>query len=225
MSRLYRGKIVYAHEDEGEFGREWFTVTVEDDGSRTLRCLCQMDPVRLTRDVTCSVDASFRPRDCFVRVVNEAEFVGSGWFRFSDDHVEGEIVTAKEGRISQKFATPGRANLFGTHPICIDIWKCVHVEADKPGETQKLENCFSSSLAVNGASGPMLTPKTYDLTFRGRDKVSVGAGTFDCVHFDWDTGTGRTLNLYAQPGDWLPIKTVVPERRRYYELVEYEVLR
>ena len=39
----YRGKIVYRTDGKGEEGREFFSVTVQPDGSRTLRALCEMD--------------------------------------------------------------------------------------------------------------------------------------------------------------------------------------
>ena len=223
-TRLYRGKLSYAHKEEGEFGREWFSVTVQPNGIRTMRCLCEMDHVALTRDVTYTVDKDFLPIDCFVRVTNENKFVGSGWFQFHDSWASAEVHTAAEGRISQRFETQGRAKLFGTHPISIDIWKCVHVRTALIGETQIVTNCFSSSLVANGASGPLLIPKTYAMTYRGKDKIDVPAGSFDCEHFDWDTGTGRTLNLFTQPGDWLPVRTEVPEFGRFYELVEFETL-
>ena len=66
MTRLYRGTISYAREDGGAFGQEFFTVSVDPDGSRTLRCLCEMDDIALVRDVTYTVDQDFRAIDCFV---------------------------------------------------------------------------------------------------------------------------------------------------------------
>jgi hypothetical protein len=225
MARLYRGKIAYIHEETGEFGREFFSVTVHDDGTRTMRCVCEMDHVKLTRDVTYTVRADFKPLDCFVRVVNQDTFVGSGWFRFAENFAEAEVLTAADGRLRQRHETPARVNLFGSHPICIDIWKCTQVKAERPGDVQRLDNCLSSSPVENGASGPLLFPKFYDMTYRGREKVTVPSGSHDCEHFAWLTGTGRTLELYTVPGDWLPVRTVVPERKRRYDLVEFERIR
>lgn len=220
MSRAFKGKINYMSEESGEFGREHFSVSVEDDGTRVLRCICEMDNVALIRDVTYTVDANFLPIDSYVRVSFEHKFVGSGWFRFTDSYVEGEAFTAAEGRMSQRLETDGRAKLFGSHPICIDIWKCKHVAAANPGELQVLGNCVNSSAAAHGASGPLLARKSYDMYYRGPKQVEVGAGSFACQYFDWRTGTGRTLQMYTSTEDYLPVKTVVPEGKRYYELVE-----
>ncbi|MDX2221742.1 MAG: hypothetical protein SFV21_03270 [Rhodospirillaceae bacterium] len=224
MARFYRGTINYISEAGGEFGREYFSVSVERDGTRTLRCVCEMDNVALVRDVTYTVDANFLPIDCYVRVSNDHKFVGSGWFRFTDTGVDGEVETVAEGRVTQHLPTPGRARLFGTHPICIDIWKCAHVQAARPGEVQLLDNCVNSSSVPNGASGPLLARKSYDMVYQGREQVTVKSGTFDCQYFHWRTGTGRTLQLYTATADYLPVKTVVPEGKRYYELVEFEEL-
>ena len=221
MARMYQGKIGYFSEEKGEIGREFFTVTIEEDGTRTLRCVCEMDLVSLIRDVTYTVDKDFRAIDCFVRVTDNHKFVGSGWFRFTDTMAEGEAYTAAEGRVSQKIETNGRVRLFGTHPIAVDIWKCAHAKATNPGIVQVVDSCMNCSSVLNGASGPLLARKHYDMVYQGPAKVTVPAGTFDCQHFDWRTGTGRTLNLYTTPGDFLPVRTVVPEGKRYYDLLEF----
>lgn len=225
MSRFYRGKITYVHDDTGEFGRELFSVNVYPDGTRTLRVVCEMDHVKLVREVVYTVGPDFKPIDCFVRVVNQDAFVGSGWFRFTDTYCEAEVFNAQEGRKHQRHDTPGRVKLFGSHPICIDIWKCTQIEAANPGKIQRIDNCMSSSPVENGAGGPFLYPKFYDMEYRGPEKITVKSGTYDTQHFAWHTGTGRTLELYTVPGDWLPIRTFVPERKRRYELAEFEVLR
>lgn len=224
MTRSYRGVIRYGHETTGATGKESFHVTVHADGSRTLRAVCEMDNVPLVRDVVYTVNDRFEALDGFVRLSAEGAFIGSGWFRFTDTLAEGEVFTAKEGRLSQRFETPGRVKLFGSHPICIDIWKCAHTPAERIGEIQPLTNCFSSSLVPNGASGPLMATKSYDITFRGEAQTTTDAGTFDCLRYSWDTYTGRTLVMDTVPGDWLPVRVHVPEAGRLYELVEFETL-
>ena len=225
MTKLYRGTISYSRKAGGEFGREFFTVSVEPDGTRTLRCLCEMDDIGLVRDVTYTVDEDFRAIDCFVRISREHRFIGMGWFRFTETLAEGESFTAANKYVSQKLPAKGRPRLFGTHPISVDIWKCVHVDRSRPGDIQSLTDCFNCSSAPNGASGPILEPKSYDMVYRGPEKVSVPAGNFACERYDWNTGTGRTLNLYTVPGDWLPVHTAVPEVGRYYDLIDFEYVR
>jgi hypothetical protein len=220
MSRDYSGVIRYASDADGDIGRVIFSVSVHDDGSRTLRCQCWMDQVALVRDVTYTVNERFEALDAFVRVVAKGAFVGSGFFRFTEAFAEAEVVTAAEGRVSQRVETPGRVKLFGSHPISIDIWKCAHTAPERAGEKQPLTNCFSSSLAPAGASGPMLNAKTYDVEFEGQDDYEGPAGRFAALRYNWDTYTGRTLVMHTAGADWLPLSVRVPEVGRYYELVE-----
>lgn len=196
MARSYRGVISYARETGGEFGREFFTATVETDGTRTLRCLCEMDDIGLVRDVTYTVDAEFLAIDCFVRVTSENRFIGSGWFYFTDTYAEGETFSAANGRVSHRLPANGRPRLFGTHPISIDIWKCIHIDRSRPYEVQTLTDCFNCSPAPNGASSPLLTPKSYGMIYRSEEKASVPAGTFACQRYDWLTGTGPVRSTF-----------------------------
>jgi hypothetical protein len=219
MTRNYGGSLQYRDAD-GPTGSERFSVTVHDDGSRTLRCQCWMDKVPLVRDVVYTVNSQFEAVDCFVRVFSAGVFVGSGFFLFADDHAEGEAWTRSDGRIRQRIETPGRVKLFGSHPISVDIWKCAHTPADRPGTIQALTNCFSSSLAPNGASGPLLNAKTYDVEFNGRETRQTSISAFECLRYQWHTHTGRTLVMCTTGEDWLPVNVRVPETGRSYDLVE-----
>ena len=82
--RSYRGKMLYLTDGLGEMGREWFHVTVQPDGSRTLRATCEMDDDRLLRDVVMTVSKNWYPVDAFVRLSIVEKLVGSSWFNFTD---------------------------------------------------------------------------------------------------------------------------------------------
>lgn len=221
MISQYKGRISYRDENSVEWGHEEFHGTVYEDGTRVLRCVCIMNNVNLVRDVTYAMHADFSPLDCFVRVSGDGRFIGSGWFRFTDELAEGEFVNADHGRMSQRIATPGRVRLFGSHPIVVDSLKAALVKPANPGELQRIDNSFSSSLVVNGASGPIMTAKQYDMYYRGPRTIEVPAGSFNTQYFDWDTNTGRVLQIDAIPGDWVPARVVVPQSGRRYELVEF----
>ena len=219
MARLYGGTISYTRNGQ-EFGREFFNVTVGQDDTRTLRCLCEIDDAGLVRDVTYTVRADFRPIDCFVRVTNQNRFVGTGWFQFGDRYVEGEAFTATEGRVSQRLEVAERIRVFGTHPLCSDIWKCASAKAERIGETQILDNCVNCSPFPNGDTGPLLARKTYELIYRGHETIEVAAGVFDCEHFSWGMTGNRTLHLYTAGPDYLPVRATVPEMGRSFDMVE-----
>ena len=220
MHRLIRGKISYTHEAEGEIGREWFTMTAGPDGSRTLRCLCQMDADGLTRDVVYTVDDAFQPIDCFVRLSVGNRFAGTGWFRFGDGFGEGEILTVTEGRMRQRLIIDGRVKAFGTHPICADIWKLAHLSPTRPGQLQHLTHSMNCSPLENGGSGPVLARKEYAYFYRGAETVTVAAGTFNCQRYDWPVRPDKTLCMWTTGPDFLPVRMTAPEVGKTYDLVE-----
>lgn len=87
-------------------------MSIQKDGLRTMRAVCEFDAEGITRDVTYTVGRDFKPIECYVRVALETKPVGSGWFRFTDDTAEGEAYTASEGRFSQRIKVSERVKAF-----------------------------------------------------------------------------------------------------------------
>ena len=54
-------------------------MTIQKDGTRTLRSKCEMDDSGVLRDVTFTVDKNWMPKDSFVRLTVKEVF-GSSWF-------------------------------------------------------------------------------------------------------------------------------------------------
>jgi hypothetical protein len=188
--RTIRGRLAYTSNKPErlgqERGRESFTITVHGDGRRTLRAQSEIDdPPAVLRDVTLSVGPDGRPVDAFVRLSVGDRYMGSSWFRFTDRAVECEGHTEQEGRISQRIEVPERPRLFGTHPIVADAWITRAAALDRGAEPQQIHDLFMCSLDHRGATGPMLlrSPTGVCLTFLGREKLTVQAGTFDALHF------------------------------------------
>ncbi|MDX2223391.1 MAG: hypothetical protein SFV21_11620 [Rhodospirillaceae bacterium] len=220
-SRLIEGRIAYRVSESGrtrEFGRELFSISVQSSGHRTMRAVCEFDDEGITRDVTYTVNAEFRPMDCYVRVALADRVVGAGWFLFGDDFAEGEAMTAAEGRIRQRIAVPERVTAFGSHPICSDIWRLAHLKRIGVGQPQRLSNCMNSSPLSHGESGPMLFRREYTYLYRGAERVNVGAGQFDCHRFDWPVRAGKTLCMWTCGDDLLPVRMAFPEGGKTYEL-------
>ena len=225
--RSYRGKILYIGDTLGERGREWFTVTVQRDGTRTLRSLCEIDDAeinhtRVLRDVTFTLDPKWRPLDAFVRItVNESE-TGSSWFRFSENLVECEGFTSTEGRFSQRVAVEEWPRSFGPHPVVCDIWHMGGWDWNNPATTQTWTAIMSSPLP-NGASGPMIGLSKFTTQYLGREKITVRAGTFDCHHFAFplhDRPGYTAEHLWYSGDDMDFVKIRWDYSKTTYELVE-----
>ncbi len=227
MPRLIEGYIAYVAGTNTptpkEFGREFFSMSIQADGLRTMRAVCEFDQEGITRDVTYTVGKDFKPLECYVRVALEGRPVGSGWFRFTDDMAEGEAYTATEGRFSQRIKLDQRIKAFGSHPICSDMLRLAHLRPENIGQAQHLTNCMNSSPLAHGESGPILGLRDYTYIYRGVETIKVGAGTFECQRFDWPVREGKTLCMWTATDDYLPIRMVFPEGHKTYDLMDLKI--
>lgn len=219
--RLIRGEIVYAVGDV-PFGHETFSVSVFPDGGRTLRALCRYDE-GLIRDVVYTVGADWRPREAFVRVARADAPVGSGWFTFTDTSAEGECLTAREGRVSQRIAVAERVRAFGSHPICSDVWRLAHLAVDRIGEERTLTHCMNSSPTAAGDTGPLLGWRDYRYVVAARETIDTPAGAVDCHRYEWAVRPGKTLRMWTGAPDFLPYRMDCPETRQRYELTSLDL--
>lgn len=219
--RTYEGRIAYLHETMGETGREWFSVSVHADGSRIVRARCEMDDDHLLRDVVVGMDSAFRPTHAHVHMMQHDRFLGSGWFRFSATEVECEADTAREGRISQRVSIAEPVRFFGTHPIVCD-GMMPGVFDHTRGERRQRVKAGASSLAPNGASGPMLTWFTMDLEYVRDERITVPAGTFETRHFLVHlAGTfDAPLEVWVHGPDCLVVRESWSILKSRYELIE-----
>lgn len=221
--RSYSGKVLYLTDGQGEMGREMFYVTIQPDGSRTMRATCEMDDDRLLRDVVMTVDKDFQPIDSFVRLTIEEKLYGTSWFRFTDTTAECQGFTAKEGRINQVFNTPTRTVSFGTHPVHGDAWGLAKFKDRTPGGILETEGIsFTSSHAPNGGTGPYLMPSSGKLKRRyiGLEDIEVAAGRFKGHHFQMLFGDYPPIDIWATSEDCIPIRLRWDLLKQTYDLVE-----
>ncbi len=221
--RRFRGRIDYRLFDGADVGREWFTVTVMPDGARTVRALCELDDIGLMRDVTYSVDRTWRPLDAAIRLSSGDRFQGSSWFRFTDREIECEGYTAQLGRFSQRIAVPGRPDIFAPHPLVCDGWQAAAFDPEGPA-TQEFLSAHPSA-DTHGRSGPIAAVTGKRLEFLGRENVTVPAGTFDAEHFlihpEEEGCKGFPLEFWAHGDDRLLVKMRWPLLGAEYVLSEF----
>ncbi len=180
--RNYKGRVNYIHDEIGERGREWFDVTIQKDGTRTLRSKCEMDDSEVLRDVTFTVDKNWMPIDSFVRLTVKGEFFGSSWFLFESDLVSCEGITKNEGRVSQKVRVSSPVRSFGCHPVVCDIWHLGSWDWNTVEKTQSWKSIMSSPLP-NGASGPMIGISDFQAKFIAEEEIETNCGKFQSKHF------------------------------------------
>ena len=221
--RNYKGKLLYLTDGQGEMGRESFNITIQPDGTRTMRANCEMDDDRLIRDVILTVDKEWYPLDAFVRLSIEEKFVGSTWYRFTDFSAECEGFTEKEGRFTQHFDSVNKIRFFGAHPLHGDSWGLAIWKRDKNKKLSDLGMCFASSHLPNGGSGPMLEPADNSITqhkYIGTEEITVPAGTFQTEHFQFLVEGYPPIDIWSIGDDYVPARLRWDYLKQTYELAE-----
>jgi hypothetical protein len=225
LHRSYRGKMLYITDGVGEMGREYFSVTVQPDGERTLRAQCEMDDDRLLRDVVLTVDREWRPREAFVRLAVDGRLMGSSWFRFTATHAECQGLTRREGRVTQQIDWPAGVESFGTHALHGDAWVVGRLRLHRGDLKHFALATFASSTMANGGSGPTLVTleggysTIHDL---GDERITVPAGSFDTRHIRIDVPGVDDFEVWAGGEDCLPVKLSSHGLRQTYLMTELE---
>jgi hypothetical protein len=189
--RNVRGEIRYIYEARGRdepFGREWFSWTEHEDGQRTLRAQCEIEAGfvaerSVLRDVTYSLDERYRPLDCFVRLHRSGQFLGAGWFNFTDQTAGGTALRAEVGLVSQSIPLTRRSPSVGAHPLVCDMLHCMSFDHSSSQKAQMSHGVMMTSNELDGCSGPFLSPHDLKIAFLGKETVTVPAGTFETEHY------------------------------------------
>ncbi|WP_260679324.1 DUF3108 domain-containing protein [Thalassomonas sp. M1454] len=234
--KTIRGTIKYTSNKPERLGhvrgREYFSQTVHANGARTLRAQTEIeDAPAVLRDVVYSVDENWKPLDGFSRISVGDEFVGTGWYRFTDEYAECESFTKEHGRQSQKLPLDKPVLAVGAHPTCGDAWFCqIFNIANGPGQ-QFFENLMLTSPDHRGATGPELFPFSYGLQYVGKEEITVAAGTFNALHFQFVETPGALPEdhplydvWFTDDGDYIFLKGQVGGyMQTAYELEELQI--
>lgn len=185
-------------------GIEHFRFTHHTDGKRTLRAHCEIEEPHpsVLRDIVYSLDEHGRPMDCHVRLTVDDRFMGSGWFRFTQDFVECESYGPTIGRLSQRMPLNGPIDGMGTHPVVADGYLLSLFDWAE-GEKKKLRVMLPSP-DHRGATPPIIAEVNIDAVFLGRETVTVRAGTFAAKHFQFiDDGSSGMAGQHPPYDVWI----------------------
>lgn len=231
--KTIRGKILYTslkpERMNQERGREYFSLTVQQDQCQVLHAHCEIDDEpAVIRDIVLSLNPESYPLDCHCRLTVGHKFEGSGWFKFSENKAQCETFNQRDGRISQSIDLERPIRWLGTHPIVADGMGCKAFDLKQGLGKQLFKDMALTSPDHRGATGPMLFTLGYGLEYLGEKTITVPAGTFDCHHFSFtDTAEGlpeehpkyevwctkdHYITVAAQAGGYMLTR---------YELVEY----
>ena len=86
---------------------------------------------------------------------------------------------------SEHEAYDERPAIFGTHPIQGDAWHLAVIDRSEGPKIHTFDRFLMTSLDHRGATGPSLVwhQPGLNIEFVGEETITVGAGTFDALHF------------------------------------------
>ena len=177
----HHGRLLYRRRDGGDVrGREDWALTLNRDGSRTMRCLAITDDSAFVRDVTYTIDHARQPVDAFVRVQVLGRVIGAGYFRTDGDTLRLTADSPAAGRVEQVVPSAGPLHII-THAVMLDGWTFWHYDTNGPAD-QSL-TCYNTSTRWNGTDGPVGRIEQLQVSLIGAEPVTVPAGTFECKHY------------------------------------------
>ena len=170
-------------------GTDW-TLTVQSDGSRTLRAFQPLPAANSQLNGFWRLDQNFRPLEAFIHVINQGALLGSTFYAVQDTKMTAHVSTPA-GLTTEIIDVPDNFSLL-LHPIPADGWHFVGYDFDKGGAQTK-------PICVLGAAGPSTLCGVVDfkLEFLGDEDVKVPAGTFSTKHFKF----GDTADIWITNDD------------------------
>lgn len=219
---IYAGRIDLTEPGGQSAEYERFLLTVNPDGSRTLRTLTRSPKGDLLRDVNQMVAADWRPIEAMGRLFYQNKAHGTVLRRVVGDKLQSMVWTQGGPIDAAEFDAPPHM-LVGFHPIFHDVWKMSYLDTSHTEMQDILIHTVSHTW--NGSSlghGRKINGKArYD----GTQTLSVPAGTFACERFVWQTSFGKILHLWRTGPHHLFVKILVAEGEKAgstYELAALE---
>jgi len=219
---IFTGRIDLTEPDGLKSDYERFMLTVNPDGSRTLRTVTRSPKGDLLRDVNQMVAADWRPIEVLGRLFFKNEFQGSLLRRVIGDKIHSYAWMPDGAMDYAEIDAPPRMTL-GFHPIFHDAWKMSYLDLDNRDYQDILTHTVSNTW--NGKSlghGMKIQGK---VRFDGSETITVPAGRFSCERFTWQTSFGKELHVWRHGPHHLFMKMVVATGDKHgsvYELATLE---
>lgn len=163
-------------------GRETWTLTVQADGSRTLRSFYDGGRDAQQINVIYRVDAAFHFLDAFSTAYSKGKLLGSGFY-VADGSLLRVTTRGAAGFRAEDLPLPQGYSVL-LHPPSLDGWHFGRYDSTAGGR-QKLPTFIYGG--VDG--GPRLAQFPITLEYVGRETITVPAGTFETDHYHFGKDT------------------------------------
>ena len=212
------GRLSYQKKTPAGFerGREYWWLTYNRDGSRTMRTLAMTDDSKFVRDVIFTIGADGRPLRIYDQIQVDNQLVGSGYFQVTGDTMTVVTDGIDTGHTVQVIPVPKRFHVM-THAVMLDGWPAWAYEGDEPG-TQTIST-YSTSPTWNGTTGPLGYMIKQHPTLVGSEQITVPAGTFQTRHYTWgNTDPELALHVWVTGEHNILVKYNTPSSAMVYVL-------
>ncbi|MBL8644997.1 MAG: hypothetical protein JNK21_13765 [Rhodospirillaceae bacterium] len=218
---IYSGRIDLTEPDGQRFDYERFILTVNPDGTRTLRTLTRSPKGDLLRDVNQLVAADWRPIEALGRLFYQNKAYGTVLRRVAGDKLQS-MIWPQSGEIdtAEFDAPPGMT--VGFHPIFHDIWKMSYLDTSHKEWQSILIHTVSNTW--NGSTLGHGQQIKGQARFDGAERVTTPAGTFECQRFVWKTSHGKVIHLWRTGPHHLFVKLLVAEGDKKGSVYELSAL-
>lgn len=216
-----RGTYEYITGKTGKVrGQDEFNLTVNKDGSRTMRMLSIIPDTKIMRDVVHRVDANFRPVETFVSVFNDGVRTGAGMFVFDGSKGKG-LVLSNSGILTQEVDIPGHFSMI-PHSMPADGWYFNQYDHAKGG-LQDLK-IFNPSGGGESVGSVLARVQTVQIRYVGKERITVPAGTFEAEH--WELPAPDADNqIWVYGPDRIMVRFIDVGRDRVYNLKTFKTSR
>ncbi len=174
-------------------GRELWTLTLQPDGSRTMRVFFDGGRDAQQINTIYRSDASFQFLEAFTNVYSKGKLLGSGFYVADGAHL-GVTTHSDTGFMTERVPLPGKYSVL-LHPPSLDGWHFGLYDQAAGGRQP-------ASIFIFGAAdgGPRVTAFPITLEYVGRETITVPAGSFETEHYHfgkdtdvWITGADRIM--------------------------------
>lgn len=201
--RSAEGTILYRRlKDRSIRGRERWRLMVHPDGTRTLITHNDIFDRGVVMNAIIRVKDNFYPIESMAAYWNDGRFKGSGLFKVADGVMTADVI-GPDGRMTQTLKVDRERLSILVHPLAVDGWHGGTYDRVKSG-AQAIPVINLDAIA-EGPRPVLASPFTQTWDFKGIEKITVPAGTFEAERYDvgdfqvWTMGPDRTLVRFAWP--------------------------
>lgn len=218
VQRWSRGTYLYVKGDTQKWrGEDEWVLTVNTDGTRTMRMISLVQETGVMWDIVYRVDQRFRPMELFTATWKDGVRTGTGMFFIDGNQSEG-LVKSDHGLFTQRTAVPEYFAMV-PHSMAADGWYFWNYD-HKKGGVQHVT--LFNPHGWGNTNGSVLARVQHEVPveFKGREKITVPAGTFEADK--WEIANGNKYTIWAHGEDQIMVKLIDHTLDWVYLLSAYE---